>query len=190
MILTRARMRQLLLGIALACALPAVARAQIKAALTTQVEVLFPPLTATGVHALQFGLITPGATSLTVNPRTLQGGEMRVTGTKTRKSLDVTFTLPTVLTNANGKTIPINFNGNYAAICELDNTGACVTASYYPYNPVTTPSFHDTPQRYQPGRPTYTYDTYAVYIGGQILPTATQAAGNYSANISITLVIN
>lgn len=179
-----------LLVVAGAHGLAAQARS-ITASIGTTVNILYPPLTATGTHALDFGVIIPGTTAAIVSPQTNAGGEFRITGTKSRKSIDISFGLPATITSASGASIPLTFNGNYAALCEVDDaTGLCVTASYFAWNPVTTPSFHDTPQRYNPGRKTYTYNSYAVYLGGQALPATSQAAGHYTGTVSVQIVIN
>lgn len=163
----------------------------ITAAIGTSADILYPPLTASGTHALDFGIIIPGATTAIVNPRTNPGGEFRITGTKARKSVDISFTLPANLVSATGATIPLSFNGNYAALCEVDDaTGLCQSASYVAWNPITTPVFRDTPFRYMAGRKTYTYNSYAVYLGGQALPATSQAAGHYSGTVAVQIVIN
>lgn len=163
----------------------------IAGSVVTSVNVLFPPLTGVGIHALDFGMILPGTSAVTVNPQTNSGGEFRILGTKARKSVDISFALPSALTGAGGATIPLSFNGNFAALCEVDeSTGVCVAASYTTWNPVTTPSFHDTPQRYQPGRKTYTYNEYAVYLGGLASPAGSQQPGHYTGTASVTIVIN
>jgi len=114
-----------------------------------------------------------------------------VTGVRNRKSLDITFVLPTTLRTAGGATMPISFNGNFAGICEInDDTQQCETASFFVYNPVTTPTFRDTPQRYRPGRPRFNYDHYSIYLGGVVTPSAVQAAGIYTGSVQITLVAN
>lgn len=183
----------------LAMALVALAGARTSAAqartmtgnIVASVDIVYPPLTAAGVRPLDFGMIIPGTTSVIVTPNTIKGGEFRITGTKSRKSIDITFTLPTALTGPAGATMPMTFNGNYAGLCEVDDaTGLCITASYATWNPVTTPSFHDTPTRYSPGRKTYTYNTYSVYIGGQVTPAASAVAGRYSGTVNCTIVIN
>lgn len=154
------------------------------------VTILDPPLTATGTHALEFGAITPGTTSVTVLPRATASGEWRITGVKNRKSIAITFTLPASLTGPNGATIPLSFNGNYAGLCEINTSGACEVASFFTWNPVTTPTYTDFPYRYVPGRKVYFYDEYSVYIGGVALPAATQRAGHYTGTIGVTLVVN
>ena len=165
--------------------------AQITAGITTVVNILAAPLSGVGTRALQFGVIVPGTTSVTVLPRTRAGGEFRITGVRNRKSVDIAFTLPASLAGPGGATIPLNFNGSFAGLCEIqDTTGNCDLASYVTWNPVTTPSFHDTPTRYKPGRKVYSYDDYQVYMGGVASPSATQRQGTYTASIGVLLVVN
>ena len=167
------------------------AQAQMTGSLAAAANILAAPLTGTGVRALQFGLIVPGTTTVTVLPNTSADGQYRIVGVKNRKSMDISFTLPTQLTGPAGATIPLSFNGNYAGLCEInDATGVCEPASYFTWNPVTTPSFHDQPTRYKPGRPRYTYDAYQVYIGGVASPAANPRQGTYTASIGVLLVVN
>lgn len=166
------------------------AAAQITGGIAGTAEILAAPLTGTGTSALQFGVIVPGTTTVTVLPRTSGGGEFRITGVKNRKSLDISFTLPTQLSGPAGASIPLSFNGNFAGLCEIDTSGACVVASFVTWNPVTTPSFRDQPTRYQPGRKVFAYDAYQVYLGGIASPSATQRQGTYTASIGVLLVVN
>ncbi|MET0399332.1 MAG: DUF4402 domain-containing protein [Longimicrobiaceae bacterium] len=182
-----------LLAAALGIAAPAAAQVVKPVAtggLIASATILEPPIVGTGVNALNFGSISPGTTSVTVLPRTPASGEGRLSGVRNRRSIAITFTLPTALTGPGGATIPLSFNGNYAGLCEIDNSGNCVVASYVTWNPVTTPTFNDTPERYSPGRKAYFYDQYSVYIGGRALPAAFQRAGAYTGTIGVTLVVN
>ena len=164
---------------------------QITAGMSSLATILAAPLSAAGTRALQFGVIVPGTTSVTVLPNTPVGGEFRIAGVKNRKSIDISFTLPTQLTSPAGATIPLSFNGNYAGLCEInDTTGVCEPASFFTWNPVTTPSFHDQPTRYKPGRPRYTFDQYQLYLGGVASPAANQRQGTYTASIGVLLVVN
>ena len=153
-------------------------------------NILNAPLAGTGVRPLAFGTILPGTGAVVIAPNSASGGEWRLTGTVNRKSIDISFTLPTSLTGPGGATIPLNFNGNTAALCEIDTTGSCVAASYFAWDPVATPSFRDTPQRYKPGRPKYNFDMYSLYMGGTATPAAGLRAGRYTATIGVQLVIN
>ena len=166
------------------------ADAQITAGFTSMADILAAPLSGVGTRALRFGTIVPGTTSVTVLPRSAFGGEFRITGVRNRKSIGISFTLPTALTGPNGASIPLNFNGNYAAICEIDASGSCEVASYFAWNPVTTPTFNDQPTRYKPGRKVYAYDEYQVYLGGAAAPSANQRQGSYTASIGVLLVVN
>lgn len=180
----------MLLAALLLGAVSARATAQLTAGMPVLLDILAPPLSGVGTRALQFGVIVPGTTSVTVLPRSSTGGEFRITGVKTRKSVDISFTLPAALTGPGGATIPLDFNGNYAGLCEIDLTGACEAASYTTWNPVTTPSFRDQPTRYKPGRKVYTYDAFEVYLGGTATPAVSQRQGTYTASIGVLLVVN
>jgi hypothetical protein len=90
--------------------------AQITAGMPATLNILTPPLSGVGTRALQFGVIVPGTTSVTVLPRSTAGGEFRITGVKSRKSVDISFTLPAALTGPGGATIPLDFNGNFAGL--------------------------------------------------------------------------
>ena len=177
-----------------ATASPRASRAQARSMtgnVVATVDVVYPPLTGVGIRPLDFGMIIPGTPSVTVMPNTINGAEYRIVGTSSRKSVDITFVLPASLTSASGGTIPLNFNGNYAGLCEVDDaTQLCVAASFFAWNPVVTPTYHDTPTRYKSGRPRYTYNTYSVYIGGQATPPANAPPGHYTGTVDLTIVIN
>jgi hypothetical protein len=174
----------------LLAALSAPAQGQITGGIISVATILSLPLSGVGTRALQFGVIVPGTTSVTVLPNTPMGGEFRITGVKNRKSIDISFTLPTQLTGPAGASIPLSFNGNYAGLCEVDASGLCEAASYVSWNPVTTPSFRDQPTRYKPGRKVFQYDAYQLYLGGVASPSATQRQGTYTASIGVLLVVN
>jgi hypothetical protein len=182
--------RSLLVSALLLAARSARAEAQITAGITSMADILSAPLSGVGTRALQFGVIVPGTTSVTVLPRTRNGGEFRIAGVKNRKSVDISFTLPTQLTGPGGSSIPLSFSGNYAGLCEIDASGICDLASFTTWDPVATPTYHDLPTRYKPGRKVYTYDAYQVYLGGVASPSTTQRQGTYSASIGVLLVVN
>ena len=83
---------------ALAGGLAARAGAQITGAMNARADILYPPLTGVGIRPLNFGVVIPGTPVPPVLPNTPRGGEFRITGTNNRKSINITFTLPTVLT--------------------------------------------------------------------------------------------
>ena len=182
--------RSILLALGLLGARATRAEAQITGGIITAAEILAVPLTGTGMRALEFGVIVPGTTTVTVLPRTSAGGEFRITGVRNRKSVDISFTLPTQLNGPAGASIPLSFNGNFAGLCEIDNSGTCVVASFVTWNPVSTPTFRDQPTRYQPGRKVFAFDAYQLYLGGTASPATTQRQGTYTASIGVLLVIN
>lgn len=189
--------RRLLTYLALCAALTGGASARataqantITGAIAASATILFPPLSGAGVRPLDFGSLIPGAGASTVLPSATNAAEFRITGTQNHRSITIIIVLPVALAGPGGATIPLNFNGNYAALCELDAAGVCQAASYTSWNPVTTPTFNDTPQRYKPGRPRYSLNDYSVYVGGVATPAASQRAGHYTATIGMTMVLN
>ena len=94
------------------------------------------------------------------------------------------------MTGPGGAAIPLSFNGNYAGLCEIDASGNCEAASFFTWNPVTTPTFRDQPTRYKPGRKVFAYDAYQVYLGGVASPAANQRQGTYTATLGVLLVVN
>lgn len=178
----------------LAQAAPARAQAPVQrddGHIPVSLTILFPPLVGVGVRPLEFGSIMPGTNSVTVLPNTPRGGEWRLTGIRNRKSVNISFALPTVLTAPSGRTMPIDFNGNFAGSCEIDTPGnACDMATFQTWNPVTTPSMTDLPERAKPGRPKFTTTDYKVFIGGRVTPGPSPAAGKYTGTITITVTVN
>jgi hypothetical protein len=158
------------------------------AAINESLTILFPPLTATGMRPLQFGTLVPG-TARTVLPTDAAGGELRVSGMKNKRSIVISFTLPADLRNASNQALPISFNGNFAANCEITTADVCDATTLHTWNP-TTGSFTDTPDRSKPGRPRYTFTDFSVYIGGTVSPAATQPAGTYTGTVTVNLVVN
>jgi hypothetical protein len=183
--------RALALAAALFAAPHARVQGQITGSVASMVDILAAPLSGVGTRALQFGVIVPGTTTVTVLPNSAADGQFRIAGVKNRKSIDISFTLPTQLTGPAGASIPLSFNGNYAGLCEInDATGVCDAASFFVWNPVTTPTFRDQPTRYKPGRKVYQYDGYQIYLGGVASPAANQRQGTYTASIGVLLVVN
>lgn len=181
----------LLLAVA---ALPCVARsahAQPTGGVNATATILFPPLTSAGVRPLQFGAIVPGASRTVLPSPTAPGvGELRISGMRNRRGLAITISLPDSLRNAAGQGMEVDFNGNYAGACEIENNGDCDPVTYVAWNPVTTPTFIDTPTRSRPGRPRYALDNFSVYMGGVARTRASQPAGTYNGNILVTLIPN
>jgi hypothetical protein len=172
-------------------ALPAAASAQagITTGLATSVDILFPPVTASGVRPLNFGVVVPG-TTVSVAPQTPQGAEFHIGGLLGRKSVDITLTLPAVLAGPAGATIPLSFAGANAAACELNLLGICQAASLVAWDPVASPTTRVRPTRFGPGPKVFVNDQLALYLGASVSAPATQRAGHYTASATVVIVAN
>ena len=181
-----------LLLAAVALGAPAAALAQRvagKGTIQATATILFPPLTTDGVRPIQFGTVTPGA-NRTIFPNQPGAGELRISGVRNRRTIIVTLTLPSVLRNAGGRTMPLSFDGEFAANCEITAAGVCDQVTYVAWNPVTNPTFTDTPDRARKGRPRYDLDGFSIYVGGIAQPAPNQAPGVYTANVLVSIVAN
>jgi hypothetical protein len=172
-------------------AVPGALRAQagISAGVATSLDILFPPITGSGVRPLSFGTVVPGTTS-TVAPRSAQGAEFRIGGLLGRKSVDITFTLPAALAGPGGATIPLSFAGVNAAACELDVLGVCRTASLASWDPVATPTTRVRPTKFGPGPKVFVNDQLALYLGASVSPAVSQRPGHYAASATVMIVAN
>lgn len=169
--------------------LAAFAQAGLTTGLPTSVDILFPPISAGGVRPVNFGTVVPG-TTIAVAPRTPQGAEFHIGGLLGRKSVDITLTLPTVLTGPGGATVPLSFAGANAAACELDLLGVCQTASLVTWDPVATPTTRVRPTKFGPGPKVFVNAQLALYLGASVSPPATQRAGHYTASATVLIVAN
>lgn len=167
----------------------AFAQAGITTGLAASVDILFPPITASGIRPVTFGIVVPG-TTVSVAPQSPQGAEFHIGGLLGRKSVDITLTLPTVLTGPGGATIPLSFAGANAAACELDLLGICQTASLVSWDPVATPTTRVRPTKFGPGPKIFVNDQLALYLGASVSAPATQRAGHYTASASVVIVAN
>ena len=175
-------------------AVSARAEAQITAGIATMADILAAPLTGVGTRALQFGVIVPGTTSVTVLPRRAVRRRVphRRRAATGSRSTSASRCRPSS-TGPAGATIPLSFNGNYAgALRDRYGRGLRRSRRYFTWNPVTTPDLSMTsPTRYKPGRKVYTYDAYQVYLGGAASPSSDAAhRAPYTASIGVLLVVN
>lgn len=141
-----------------------------------------------GTKSLAFGTLAPGIAE-TVGPLSLQAGEARGIGADGYRSITLTLALPTRLTGPGGTTLALDFNGPYAASCELSAAGVCDPASRETWNPAATPTRTDTPHNRGPGN-RYRLPGLALYIGGRAVPSPSQRAGTYTGSITVTAVAN
>ena len=178
------------------CGWAAPSQAQTTGSIAASVDIVYPPLTAAGVRHLNFGSFLAGTnktillpTDITTSPP-LEAGEIRITGARNRRSLLITWTLPDSLRNANGRALDIDFNGQYAATCEIETSQLCDPVTWNAYNPVTSASYVDVPERARKNRTRYSLDSFSVYIGGQVRASANQPPGYYRAPVRVTITAN
>lgn len=163
---------------------PAGAQGSITGGVGAAVDILFPMLTGVGTRPLDFGVILPGETRVVIEPRTPSGGEFRIKGLKRRRSGDISFVLPARLSGPGGASIPLSFDGSYAAACEIDDADVCRTSSLVTWNPVVTPVYRYTPSGADKR------DQLDLYLGGVAMPAPTQAAGRYTGSITVLITVN
>lgn len=175
----------------LVLAAPRVLRAQagITAGVATTLDILFPPITGSGIRPLTFGTVVPGTTTA-VAPRTPQGAEFHLGGLLGRKSVDITLTLPATLAGPGGATIPLSFAGANATACELNVLGVCQTASLASWDPVASPTTRVRPTKFGPGPKVFVNDQLALYLGASVSPAASQRPGHYTASATVLIVAN
>jgi hypothetical protein len=172
-------------GLLLAGAPPARAQGSVTAGVHATANILYPALTGVGTRPLDFGVIVPGTTNVVIAPRTPSGGEFRISGLRWRRSSDISLVLPASLAGPAGASIPLSFNGNYAAVCEIDATNVCQAWSVVAWNPVTTPLYHHVSPL-----TVYLYDQLDLYLGGVAAPSPTQPAGRYTGSITVLITVN
>lgn len=183
--------------LAASCGWAAPSQAQTTGSIAASVDVMFPPLTAAGVRHLNFGSFLAGVDRTILLPSTitttppLEAGEIRITGARNRRSLLIVWTLPDSLRNANGRGLDIDFNGQYAATCEIETNQTCDPVTWNAYNPVANAGgYLDVPERARKNRTRYSLDSFSVYLGGQVRASADQAPGYYRARVRVTVTAN
>lgn len=128
-------------------------------------------LSVTGDNDLTFGDVSPGVNK-SVAPDAATAGLFTVSG-GADASVELQFsTLPSTLSDGTN-TLPISYTANYGDSYNAAND----------FTPSEGAAFS--------GSPTIPTDgDMNVYLGGQVTPAGTQAAGNYSATITLTATYN
>lgn len=157
--------------------------------LATAAIIVPPPFDLAGIRDLNFGVVVPGTGPVTVLPTSLQAAEGRGSGADRVRSITLTLTLPAVLTGPGGNSLPLDFNGPYAATCEVTDASVCDAASLQTWNPVATPTHTDTPHN-RTARGRYRYTRFSLYLGGRALPGAGLRAGQYTGAVRVLVTWN
>lgn len=182
----RAGLSALLAGLALFGS-PAAARAQ--ASLGASMQVLVVPTSGAGVRPLDFGNVTPGATTartITAFADSSAAGIAHFSfgGVTGNRAVQLTFDFPSVLTHSgSGSTMPVSFNGSHGLYCFNRNSGLHACTLFNPSPGGADPSvLVITP----PAPPRN--GTLRVYLGGAVSPSLSQGAGVYQGVVTLTLV--
>jgi hypothetical protein len=129
------------------------------------------PIRAQGVRALAFGTLLPGVPQPISRTDPLRSGQFDLTGQRF-SSVQLSFTLPAVMTGPAGATLPLAFGGNDAGFSRSQSVGAQV--GFDPRSPFLATLSNN-------GRG-------SVFLGGTAQPVTAQRPGSYSGTVTLTVV--
>jgi len=129
------------------------------------------PLQVQGTRALTFGAVLPGVPRVISRMDPTNSGQFDISGQK-NAGVQLTFTLPTVMTGPAGATMPIVFGGSDAGYSPPSSIGSQV--AFDPRQPFATALDNN-------GR-------VSVYIGATARPAPTQRAGSYTGTLTLNVV--
>jgi hypothetical protein len=129
------------------------------------------PIRAQGVRSLDFGTLLPGVAQPIARTDPLRSGQFDVTGQKF-STVQLSFTLPAVMTGPAGAALPLSFGGNDAGFSESQSVASQV--GFDPRAP-----FLATLSKNGRG---------SVFLGGTARPVAAQRPGSYSGTVTLTVV--
>lgn len=142
--------------------------APVPSALTAQGK----PLTVTGVRGLTFGAVFPGVPVTITRTDPVGSGQFDVGGAKNAR-IQLSFTLPSVMSGPAGATMPLVFGSSDAGYSSPETITSQV--GFDPAQPFVT--FLDKNGR------------AAVFIGGTAQPAPSQRAGAYTATLTLTVIV-
>lgn len=128
------------------------------------------PISVQGTRSLSFGAVLPGVPRVISRTDPVNSGQFDITGQK-NAGVQLTFTLPSVMTGPAGATMPIVFGGSDAGYSPPSAIGSQV--AFDPRQPFTTTLDNN-------GR-------VAVYIGATAQPAPTQRAGSYTGTLTLNV---
>lgn len=126
--------------------------------------------TVTGSRNLNFGIVIRGIPNSVAPGDAIRSGRFYVRHQLNRQ-VQVRLTLPTQLTRSGGGNLPITFGASDAFARGTAGSSVPVT-----FDPRTTQTFtlQSSPDFY-------------INLGGRVAPTAAQATGNYTGNVTLTV---
>ncbi len=149
------------------------AAAQASATINATATVL-QPLNVQGTSPLAFGNVYPGVSKTVAYTDATNAGKFSVTGYGGAE-VNISFTLPTDLNGPSGSTLPIAWGTAY------HNTANSTASGGTEF----TPSSSNTAVRLGGTAPAN--GSLYVFLGATVTPTATQAAGNYTNTVTMTV---
>jgi hypothetical protein len=130
------------------------------------------PLNVTGVRGITFGVVFPGVPRVVVRTDAANAGQFDV-GYAKFSPIQITFTLPAVMSGPAGATMPLVFGANDGGYSSPETI-----TSQVGFDPrVAFATALDKNGR------------AAVFIGGTAQPLTSQRAGNYTATITMTITV-
>jgi len=129
------------------------------------------PISVAGIRSLTFGAVLPGVPRVISRTDAANAGQFDISGAK-NAGIQLTFTLPSVMTGPAGATMPITFSGS--------------DAGYSPPSTITSQVAFDPSQPFptsldKNGRA-------SVFIGATAHPAPAQRAGSYTGTLTLTVV--
>jgi uncharacterized protein DUF4402 len=125
---------------------------------------------ATGIRDLGFGSVLPGVPT-TVHPTDVaRSGQFEITG-EINDPIEITFSLPAVLSGPGGTTMPVSFG--------------TMSAGFSASGAITNQVFFDPRVPFRVNLSSTGLGTG--FLGGTLSPSGTQPAGSYSGFVSITV---
>ncbi len=159
-----------LLAVITAMVLPTAALA-VTGTVQATANVLTPLSVSTDLRALDFGDVFPGV-SKAVTFGDADSGKWQIAGAAGAE-VQMSFTLPLSLSDGGVNTLPISFGATDAAYFDSDAVGSAVA---FDPNAGSTENLEGTAG-----------DGF-VWLGGTVNPAGNQAAGSYSATVSLDVV--
>ena len=125
----------------------------------------------TGIQGVSFGSMLPGVSTIVSRTDALRAARFDIKGAGTSRIVELRFTLPAALSGPGGATLPLSYTAGDGGFSAEQSV-----ASQIGFDPRTA----YTATLSGPGRG-------SVFLGCRATPAANQAAGNYSATLTLTV---